>query len=570
MSASRYLFIILPLMFLALAFSTVGASEDIEEYGIVSRVGDMIVSRYNHTATLFDDDMVLVTGGTQDGVSSLASCEIFVGEEGWASAQDMDQPRMRHSAGIIPGTERIMVTGGWNGNGHPSLVRHFNGTGNISLSSSEIFDPTTSSWSNGPELNTGRFWHESAVTANGELIVIGGLNVSQGALASCEVYRDGNWVEFSPLPMSLARFAVVTLDDGTLLVIGGHDGKMKTGSSRVFKLVDDEWTEISSMNKGRGYFSGALLPDGRVIVIGGFSVHGQPDHMDGEIYDPETDEWTLISNMAFPRHNHATVVTGDDIVVIGGSNCDTGGCHSGIEVYDIENDEWKDAFHVVLGRKWAQATVLYNGSVLINGGKACDFSAERTELFFPQQRSDENKEMDDLLYVGIVSGVTILLLISLNILGMFFTFLRNELAHFSTLILGGLVMFLAHPLLLLIHILIVFFTMIWFWKNICTHCYAWNSKACPSGHGLISGKFYNRSKKPNFRKAFKRNIWTVALQWFVPLSFGVGSLILDWDWFLLIALCIFSVVGFIILPVLATNKGCKECPQRKDCPYARA
>ena len=194
-----------PLVIAVLLLSLVGLSlgalaEDMEEYGSVARLEDMGVSRYNHTATLLNDGRVIVTGGTQDGTSSITDCEIFDIVNGWVPTDDLHYPRMRHDANIIPDSDNLMVTGGWIGNGHPSLFKHFNGPGNSSLSSTEIFDPSTSSWIAGPDLNNGRFWHQSAITDNDELIVIGGLNVTQGALSSCEVYRDGNWIEFSPLP----------------------------------------------------------------------------------------------------------------------------------------------------------------------------------------------------------------------------------------------------------------------------------------------------------------------------------------------------------------------------------
>jgi hypothetical protein len=547
-----------------------GADDDIEEYGKVATLDDMITSRYNHTATQVDDDMVLVTGGTQDGIYPISSCEIYDESVGWASIDDMFQSRMRHDASVIPETEKVMVTGGWIGKGHPSLFKHYNGSGNYSLTSTEILDLPSVTWIRGPELNNGRFWHRSAVTDNGELIVIGGLNVTTGALSSCEVYRNGQWVEFAQLPIPLARYELVTLEDGGILVMGGHDGRMKTGSNQCFKLVNDEWIEVAPMNKGRGYFSGTLLPDGRVVVTGGFSVHGQPDHMDGEIYDPVSDTWTLISEMAFPRHNHATVLSGDDVVIIGGSNCVTGGCHSGIEVYDVKNDEWRDAFHIVLGRKWAHVTPLPNGSVLINGGKVCDDSASRTELFISP--GDGNDETDDgeIAFIVFTSAIVISILLILRIAGFRYQKARNEFSHLATLVLGGLVMFLSHPLLLPLYIVLVIFTLFWFWANICTHCYAWGSKVCPSGHGIISSRFFKKAEKPNFRKAFIMNIWSVALQWFVPFLVGVGFLILEWDLFLLVSLVLFSLIGFVILPLTSRKEGCRNCPQRKDCPFSGA
>ncbi|MGA1820272.1 MAG: Kelch repeat-containing protein [Thermoplasmatota archaeon] len=565
--------LIVPFLLLLMVSSGYSHGAENGTFGVVVRVGDMVIPRYNHTATLLDDGMVLATGGTADGYGSMRECEIFDPVLQWALIEPMSQERMRHDAALIPGTDDVIVTGGYVGGGHPSLLMHFNGPGNMSLASSEVYDTAASRWSPGPDLITGRFWHRSALTDRGELVVIGGLNVSMGALSSCEVYRNGRWEEFPPLPVPLARFSIVKLNDGSILVAGGHNGTSKTASARCFRLSGDVWTEVAPMNRGRGYFSGSLLEDGRYLVTGGFSSPGQPDWSDGEVYYPASDSWSHVSSMAFPRHNHATVPAGRYIAVVGGSNCLTGGCHSGIELYDVDEDEWSDSFHVVLGRKWAEATVMKNGSVLINGGKSCDESAARTELFIPPGGEDDNDLSID------VTGATVSMLI-LGATALIWTLsylpavnrrtggkLKHSMPHFGTLSMGAVVMFLAEPLMLPLYGLIVVFTTIWFWANVCTHCYGWGSRACPSGYGMLSARLFSKAERPDFRRAFYMNVWSVALQWFVPLGVGITYLIMDLDIVLLLALVLFVVVGFLILPMTSRHKGCSKCPQRKDCPF---
>ncbi|MBN1390003.1 MAG: hypothetical protein JXA22_05115 [Candidatus Thermoplasmatota archaeon] len=545
-----------------------------EVFGSVEQVGDMYYPRFNHTSTLLSDGSVLVIGGTTDGRSSISECEVYDLDEGWVIAPSLSSPRMRHDAANIPGTDDIIITGGFAGGGHPSLFMHFKGPGNLSLDTSEVYHVGNGTFSKGSDMITGRFWHRSAVTDRGELIIIGGLNVTQGALSSCEVYRNGRWEEFSPLPTPLARFSIVKLADDSLLVAGGHDGTSKTAFSRCFRLADDVWTEVSPMNRGRGYFSGDLLPDGRYLVTGGFSITGQPDLKDGEIYDPEKDRWTLISEMAFPRHNHFTFCLGNEVIVVGGSNCATGGCHSGIEVYDLEKDEWRDAYHVVLGRKWSSALELFNGSILIIGGSACDVPAGRTELFSPPP-----DHKDEVSKIGITLRVSIGIVLSLVLLWVLSWLpsverrtggkMKHAMPHISTLVLGGILMILADPLLLPIYVLIVMLTMFWFWASICTHCRGWRSGSCPSGYGRISSKLFRKAKEPQFGRAFRRNIWTVALQWFVPLVVAVAYLIFEFDIYLLVALLMFILAGFVVLPLASSKKGCNECPQKGECPFRR-
>ncbi|MGA1866840.1 MAG: Kelch repeat-containing protein [Thermoplasmatota archaeon] len=569
------IFFILALLTLLLFPSFFVDGDGTETFGEVKQVGDMNIPRYNHTSTLLHDGRVLVCGGTTDGRTSISDCEIFDTSMQWSTLPSMSVPRIRHDSAIAPGTDDVLVTGGYIGNGHPSLLKHYNGPGNISLRSCEVYDPTSGTWTTGPDLNVGRFWHRSAVTDKGELIIIGGLNVTTGALASCEVFRNGRWENFTSLPIPLARFSVVELPDGSVLVAGGHNGTSKTATARCFRLANDIWTEVAPMNRGRGYFSGALLPDGRYMVTGGFSASGQPDWSDGEIYDPEKDKWMLTSSMSFPRHNHETINVGEEIVVIGGSNCDTGGCHSGLEVYDPDSDEWRDAYHVVLGRKWAKATVLTDGNVLISGGLACFESAERTELFIPPPEEEKGGDVLDIVLL-VVSAVILALVLMLWLISMHpFVMertqgrLKHAMPHLATLASGSIVMLLSDPVLLPVYLLVVFLTMFWFWRRVCTHCSGWGSNSCPSGYGLLSAKLFKRVKRRDFRRAFNVNIWSVALQWAVPIGIAIAFLVIDFEFILLAALIFFVVIGFIVLPLTSRNKGCSQCPQGKDCPFLR-
>jgi len=48
------------------------------------------------------------------------------------------------------------------------------------LSSVELFDPASGSFTRGPDLNEARFWHTATVLADGSLLVSGGAGSSGG------------------------------------------------------------------------------------------------------------------------------------------------------------------------------------------------------------------------------------------------------------------------------------------------------------------------------------------------------------------------------------------------------
>jgi hypothetical protein len=402
-------------------------AQELEEFGSINQVGSMNEGRYNHTVTLLDSGKVLVLGGTGDGKTSLDSAEVYDPETGvWSILSPMSQSRMRHTAtGLDSG--KVLVTGGYDGSGrgHPSLFKHYNGQGNLSLPSCEIYNPDTDQFTNGPDLVKGRFWHRAVGLADGRVLVMGGLNVTLGALSSCELYDPdkGVWEVAASMNRARVRFSATLLSNGWVLVAGGHNGQNKVPFSHceLYLPLEDKWIEVTSMNRPRGYHAGILTNNGKVLVSGGFSGPNQPDWSDAEIYDPVHNTWTLTGNMSLPRHNHECVlIPTDKVVTFGGSNCLTGGAHSGIEYFDSEVGTWHDTNLVMLGLKWTKALALGEDyGILIAGGKSCNEASSITYIYSPPEINDDKK--GDTTNIPGLAGSSTILAINVCIFVIFFT-----------------------------------------------------------------------------------------------------------------------------------------------------
>lgn len=380
---------------------------DLGEFGSVGKVGDLVHGRYNHTSTLLNDGRVFVAGGTGNGRNALRSAELYDPENGaWEGTTNMTTGRMRHT-GTLLDSGMVLVVGGFlgNGHGHPSSIKHFNGTGNISLGSCEVFDPVNGSFSPSADLNTGRFWHRSVKLNDGRVLVVGGLNVSRGVLSSCEVFdpMNGKWTKAASLGRARVRFTATRMVNGSVLVTGGHNGMNKEPftSCELYVPEKDRWFEVSPMNKPRGYHAGVLLKDGRVLVSGGFAGMGIPDWSDSEVYDPTNDSWELSGEMSLPRHNHVLALTvKGEVLVIGGSNYLTGGGHSGIEYFDPGTGSWNHTNLVITGLKWTTATELNDGTILVCGGKEYDDASNVSYVFTPPPDLGKDAEDDDMTMQG--------------------------------------------------------------------------------------------------------------------------------------------------------------------------
>ena len=143
-----------------------------------------------------------------------------------------------------------------------------------------------------------------------------------------------------------------------------------------------------------------------------------------------------------------------------------------------------------------------------------------------------------------------------------------DISHALVLTLGTVVMVQCSYLAALLYVIVALLGSLWFMAKICTHCRAFGSTNCSSNYGMISSKLFKRPEKVDFKRAFRRNIASVAIQWFIPLVGGIYCLYLSFDIYLLATLVVFALVAFVWLPVKSRKKGCAKCPQRAECGWA--
>ncbi|HEU5317559.1 MAG TPA: galactose oxidase-like domain-containing protein [Chloroflexota bacterium] len=108
-------------------------------------------------------------------------------------------------------------------------------------------------------------------------------------------------------------------DDLSVLLPPAHFGKVlnagggnpvATDVARVISLLDGapEWRTIAPMHFPRWFPNSAILPNGKLLVVGGGRFYNADPVMEAEIFDPETETWTVDSAMNVPRLYHSTAL----------------------------------------------------------------------------------------------------------------------------------------------------------------------------------------------------------------------------------------------------------------------
>jgi N-acetylneuraminic acid mutarotase len=175
------------------------------------------------------------------------------------------------------------------------------------LTSVEIFDPLTNTWSDAAPLPVPRAFHTATLLPDGRVLIAGGRsNGTPGYdlyLSSTVIYdpETGIWSDGPELAAARMRHSATLLPDGRVLVVGGYAANW-LASSEVLDPFTEKWAATEPLAAERGDHSATLLPSGKVLVTGG---HGSIDSASAvELYDPTTGAWTAMPQLLAARNSH--------------------------------------------------------------------------------------------------------------------------------------------------------------------------------------------------------------------------------------------------------------------------
>lgn len=226
-----------------------------------SYTGSLNIPSYLHTATLLSDGKVLVAGGVSyDGVSG--SAELYDPVTGkWKVTGSLNVARYSHKATLLR-DGRVLVVGG------SDTLRDED---NSFLNSAELYDPQTGSWSVTGSLNTARAFHTATLLQDGKVLVAGGGGL-QGAddlisLSTAELYdpETGTWSFTGSLNAAIEVHTATLLQDGKVLVARGDK------HAELYDPDTGSWSSVSNASGDyRFNYTAVLLLDGRVLLAGGY------------------------------------------------------------------------------------------------------------------------------------------------------------------------------------------------------------------------------------------------------------------------------------------------------------
>ena len=297
--------------------------------GVWSNTGGLNIARYGHAATLLPNGKVLVVGGfttVNQTFYTISSAELYDAATGtWSSTAELNTARGYHTATLLP-SGRVLVTGGFDVNLDSS-------------NSAELYDPATGVWSSTGNLNDARGFHTETLLLNGNVLVVGGFNcVFFGifepcvSLNSAELYDPATrtWSSTGTVNVLPGYHTATLLPSGkVLLVAGGAGNNGSINRAELYDPVTGAWSNTGNLNSGRTGHTATLLPNGKILIAAGF---GDDFLKTSELYDTTTGAWSLSANLDNSRGGHtATLLPNGKVLVAGGGG---GRVLNSAELYD--------------------------------------------------------------------------------------------------------------------------------------------------------------------------------------------------------------------------------------------
>ncbi|MBM9590745.1 kelch-like protein [Leptospira sp. 201903075] len=300
---------------------------------------------------------------------------------------------------------RLFVSGGFGGKvGDPS---------NGSLTSTEVYDPVTNTWTEGPQLTTPRQLHKMTVLPNGDVLVVGGLS-------PFKPFQSVAMVELVHITHNPAAMTVETIGDltdsrgkqtqtlshssGKVVIFGGErsdvTGPMPNDfnayaldSIAVYDINSKTLTNSSAkVYKRFNHFSHELA-NGEILILGGVNSRfdiSQPV-LRAQIYNPVTDTIRDHKNLLFGREWGSSFLFPygkDQLIVAGGLEYRTINGSTFDSIHDTES--WSESinrFYMTsrsLNARWEGCDIRYSsaGGGMILGGRIGEILGNTEEYSF--------------------------------------------------------------------------------------------------------------------------------------------------------------------------------------------
>ncbi len=283
----------------------------------------------------------------------------------WLAVDAPRATRSHHSA-VMLADGRVLIAGGFGG---------FSEEGGTSgpLASTELWDPRTGRWEDGPPLDKPRTNHGCVALADGRVLVTGGCTnfSTMGRSRTALIGDPAHGVGFTVIGrsrQSRSNHQPVQLPDGRVL-----DG---AGTVEILDLTTGQWSTLHAGKKPMKGDLPVVLHDRTVLFVNGIR---EDDASSGSgasvLWNPETNEFRQVGTTDRRLGARVHLVGPQRVLVLGGR-----GASRSTALFD---GSWTSTGELAHRRSDHASDVLRSGEVLVVGGNQMMNPVRDAELWEP-------------------------------------------------------------------------------------------------------------------------------------------------------------------------------------------
>ena len=277
----------------------------------------------------------------------LITCEIYDPATGtWSYTANMAKHRAGANARLLP-DGRVIVTGGSEGNASNNLgdISDLLGT---SLKTSEIYDPVTDTWVYGPNMSEPKAGAMSVVLNDGRWMIAGGITyVTIFGLSipdfsnNISIYNPStnSFSNAGSMKEKRALGAMSVMGNGSVFIAGGGGGDILNigplNDTEVYNPANNSTTRTANLSNTAAFPAVVTLQDGSVFIIGGAT-----GTLDDPLpinktwtYNPAANSLTAADDMPEAHAGGAAVTMEDGTIYLSGGETNNGAATSAARSY---------------------------------------------------------------------------------------------------------------------------------------------------------------------------------------------------------------------------------------------
>jgi hypothetical protein len=195
------------------------------------------------------------------------------------------------------------------------------GAGINGVPDGRIYSYTTDTWTDLPDMNQGRYYPTATILPNGNVLIMAGIaQTGNDTLPQIWNVATNSWINLTGAQLNLPTYPEMFVAPNGMVI--------NVGPTPIARYLDTNtnngtgaWSVVATENyQGlRDYGPSVMYDSGKILVIGG----GRPPQNTAEIINLNvaSPAWTFTGSMAYPRRQaNATILPDGTVLVNGGSD----------------------------------------------------------------------------------------------------------------------------------------------------------------------------------------------------------------------------------------------------------